>query len=157
MTRGVIIGAACAVALTACHRGGEVKAASAQPPPAVAGGAFFPPALRAEALLEDANFPYASRYDLYPAAFPEGCVFLAVYGTLDPEVILETYAFGDEAAAREYANARSVASAGETGRVSAAVTNGELVLVAWYKTGADEARKEKVASRFTTAFEPVYQ
>ena len=164
MTRRIIIVALCLVALAACRRGADVKAATAGaavgtdvgvsvPPSAAGGGATFEGAARVEALLRAAGVPYHDRYDLYPSAFLDGCVWLAVYESDPPAVVLETFIFQDVKAAEDYVTNRHAdfsAAGGDVERML--VNNGAAVLVAWYKAGPGDDGKMGAMQAFAGAF-----
>jgi hypothetical protein len=113
---------------------------------------IFPEAERAENLLRAAGIPLATRNDLV-RPFPEGCVWHAVYASVEPEVVLETYAFMDAESARRYGAERNdELAAMDVLREFAVATNGALVLVAYYEPTANREAKEATLQRFVGAF-----
>ena len=114
--------------------------------------AAFPEAVRAEILLKAAGIPVAPRNDLI-REFPESCVWHAVYASSAPEIILETYAFADADAAMEYGVERNnEMTAMDVLREFATVTNGALLLVAYYDPTTDREAKQEALTKFVSAF-----
>jgi hypothetical protein len=124
----------------------------AAPPPASTARATYPEAVRAEALLERAGVPFETRDDLVPARFPEGCLWLAVYATTDPQIILETYAFADAAGATSFARGRQAELDALDGARGKMATNDTLVLVARYSLIPANAGAQDIVSKFLVAF-----
>lgn len=154
MRKYMLIVLACAAVAFACREGGgesravETSAVEVATP----GGAMFPEAVRAEALLKAAGIPIETRNDLI-RPFPEGCVWHAVYASAEPEIILETYAFEDwEAAARYGARRNDEMTAMDVLREFATVTNGPLLLVAYYDPTTDGDAKKEALTEFVAAF-----
>lgn len=113
-------------------------AAIVSPPPAVAGGATYPGAVRAEALLRGAKIPFRPRDDLIPREFPEGCEWLAAYSSSDSDVTLEAFAFTDVVKAENYVTNRNADfDVMDVEQEHMIVNNGNLVLVAWFTTTLD--------------------
>lgn len=113
---------------------------------------IFPEAARAEALLKSAGIPIVNRGDL-TREFPEGCVWLAVYSSTEPEVMLEAYAFADESSAREYGAERNAQLlAMDVLREFAVATNGALLLVAYYDPAEDADAQKEALEKFVDAF-----
>lgn len=154
MRNYVVILAVCASVAFACQKGNEpgsvetaAVAETARPAQLI-----FPEAARAETLLKSAGIPIENRGDL-TREFPEGCVWLAVYSSAGPEVILEAYAFADDAAAREYGAERNgQLLAMDDLREFAVATNGALLLVAYYDPVEDADAKKDALTRFVDAF-----
>jgi len=154
MRKYLVIILACAAVAFACRKGGgesravETSAAEMAAP----AGAIFPEAARAEALLKAPGIPIETRNDLI-REFPEGCVWHAVYASVEPEIVLETYAFEDwEAAARYGARRNDELTAMDVLREFATVTNGALLLVAYYDPTTDGDAKKEALTKFVTAF-----
>jgi hypothetical protein len=154
MKKYLLIILACAAVAFACREGGgessavETSAAEMATPK----GSIFPEAARAEALLEAAGIPIGTRNDLI-RPFPEGCVWHAVYASAEPEIVLETYAFDDwEAAARYGARRNDEMTAMDVLREFATVTNGSLLLVAYYDPTTDGEAKKEALTEFVSAF-----
>jgi len=113
---------------------------------------IFPEAERAEALLRAAEVPFASRPDLI-GELPEGCGWHAVYGTADPEVILETYAFPDWEGAIAYGRERAREfDLMDVLREHGTVHNGPLLLVVYYDPTAEAEAKQELMTKFLSAF-----
>ena len=154
MRKYLVIIFACAAVAFACRKGGgesravETYDAEAAKPAQL----IFPEAARAEALLKAPGIPIATRNDLL-RPFPEGCVWHAVYASVEPEIILETYAFADwDAAARYGAERNNELTAMDVLREFATVTNGALLLVAYYDPTADGDAKKAALAKFVAAF-----
>jgi hypothetical protein len=119
----------------------------------VAGGAYSPEGVRAENLLKAARVPYVLRYDLTLKKLPAGCSWHAAYATQNPEVVLETFAFTDVAAARAYMTERNGAfDALQPPRAHMIVENGTLLLVAHYDPASRGRPKYEAMSKFIAAF-----
>ncbi|MGD8719211.1 MAG: hypothetical protein PVH29_10370 [Candidatus Zixiibacteriota bacterium] len=146
--------AICAAVAFACQKdsaaetaGAETEADTARPV-----GLVMPEAGRAELLLKEAGIPFQPRNDLI-REFPKGCVWHAVYASSEPEVILETYAFEDmDGAARFGAERNDQLTAMDVMQEFATVTNGPLLLVAYYDAGTDRADKAAALTTFVSAF-----
>ncbi len=154
MKNYLAIFAACASVALACQKGAEPRAAETD---AVVGEGrpaqlIFPEAARAEGLLKSAGIPIVDRPDLI-RPFPEGCVWQAAYASAGPEVILEAYAFENDARAREYGSERNAElRAMDVLREFAVATNGPLLLVAYYDPTDDAAAKKAALEKFVAAF-----
>jgi hypothetical protein len=147
-----VIVAVMAVVFACRPGGGESGAAETSDPDATTTHAAFPEAVRAETLLEAAGIPVAPRNDLI-REFPEGCVWHAVYSSSAPEIILETYAFADADAAMGYGVERNnEMTAMDVLREFATVTNGALLLVAYYDPTTDREAKQEALTKFVSAF-----
>lgn len=154
-------GVVTAVLLCACQKGSGVERVAtadvAAPAAAVtAAGALFPDAGRAEALLEAAGVAFFERNDLIgAAAFPEGCAWRAVYSTRAPEVILETFAFTDEVACKNWVAAKERELAAQDVFIEYALAaNGNLALFAHFDPSADADGKREIMQKFVRAFSP---
>jgi hypothetical protein len=150
----LLISIACAAVAFACREGGGESRAveTSAPETATPGGSIFPEAARAEALLKAAGIAVETRNDLI-RPFPEGCVWHAVYASVEPEIILETYAFEDwETAARYGARRNDELTAMDVLREFATVTNGSLLLVAYYDPTKDGEAKKEALTKFVSAF-----
>ena len=145
---------ACAVVAFACRPGGGESAAVETGDAETARPAqlIFPEAARAEGLLKAAGIPVTSRNDLI-RELPEGCEWHAVYASVEPEIILETYAFSDAEAAMRYgAERNNELVAMDVLREFATVTNGALLLVAYYEPTTDGDAKKAALTQFVSAF-----
>jgi len=149
----VIIFACAAVAFACRPGGGESRAVeTGDAETARPAQLIFPEAARAEALLKAAGIPITPRNDLV-REFPEGCVWHAVYAGVDPEIVLETYAFSDAGAAMRYgAERNNEMAAMDVLREFATVTNGALLLVAYYEPTTDGDAKRAALTKFVSAF-----
>ncbi|UCH77710.1 MAG: hypothetical protein JSU81_08255 [Candidatus Coatesbacteria bacterium] len=156
MRKVVVTALICASVAFACQKGEEPAEGTALAPEtgetARPASLIFPEAERAEALLRAAEVPFASRPDLI-RELPEGCVWHAVYGTADPEVILETYAFMYWDGAISYAEERGREfDLMDVLREYRTVHNGALLLVAYYYPGEEAAAQGEVLTKFISAF-----
>jgi hypothetical protein len=155
MRNFALIAVTCALIAVACSKGdgrpaGGDEAAAAETARPV--GLVFPEASRAETLLKSAGIPIENRSDL-TREFPGKCTWLAVYSSKDPEVILEAYAFADDATAREYGAERNAQLlAMDDMREFAVATNGALLLVAYYDPTEDAEAKKEALTKFVEAF-----
>lgn len=155
MRNVVLTALICASVAIACQKGGEPPEDTAVTPEtadtARPASLVFPEAERAEALLRAADIPFESRPDLI-RELPEGCVWHAVYGTTDPEVILETYAFMDWDGAIAYGNERAREfDAMDVLREYRTVHNGALLLVGYYYP-EEAAAQDEILINFISAF-----
>jgi hypothetical protein len=155
MRNFAVITVTCALIAVACGKGDgrqaggdeAVVAETARP-----ANLIFPEAARAETLLKSAGIPLENRGDL-TREFPEKCVWLAVYSSAGPEVILEAYAFADDGPAREYGAERNAELlAMDVLREFGVATNGELLLVAYYDPTEDADAKKVALTKFIEAF-----
>jgi hypothetical protein len=154
MRKYMVIVLACAAVAFACREGGGESRAveTADAEAAAPAGAIFPEAARAEALIKAAGVPVETRNDLI-RPFPEGCVWHAVYASAEPEIVLETYAFENwDAAARYGAERNAELTAMDVLREFATVTNGALLLVAYYDPVTDGDAKKEALTKFVSAF-----
>jgi hypothetical protein len=155
MKKALIALAICAAVALACQKddaSGTADVATAAADTARPASLVMPEAERAELLLKEAGIPFEPRNDLI-REFPEGCVWHAVYAGEGPEIILETYAFEDmDDAARYGAERNDELTAMDVMREFATVTNGPLLLVAYYDAGTDRAAKAEALTKFVSAF-----
>jgi hypothetical protein len=154
MKKVLLAFAICSAVAFACQKDDSAETASAETTADTArpAGLVMPEAGRAELLLKDAGIPFEARNDLI-REFPDGCVWHAVYASSEPEIILETYAFGDlDGAARYGAERNDELTAMDVLREFATVTNGPLLLVAYYDAGTDRDAKAGALTKFVSAF-----
>jgi len=150
---GIILAAAALLLSGACRKNEAVRETAPATAAAAAAASYNAEAVRAENLIKAARVPYVPRYDLTFKKFPKDCSWHAAYGSQNPEVILEAFAFPDAATAKAYAAARKA----EMAKIQPplgydAVTNGVLALVIHYDPADRAEGKRDVARRFAAAF-----